>query len=324
MYFSYLLEKIKAAEISTIPFRHLQINDFFKQSDFEKIISCKEIRLASANNDQELFARLFDASYKIIEFPGCTINQQEYIKWHRHKTVSTKINTACEGFGTVLRLTEPQSDIIQELNAFLNSEEFITCLAERFGIDQSECIYDAGIQKYLDGYEISPHPDVRRKALTYMVNINPDPASDNNQHHTSYLNFAKKFKFVEAFWQGNENLDRCWVPWDWCEVQKTQTENNSIVIFSPSNNTLHAVKADYNHLNYQRTQLYGNLWYPQVQCDFTPPWESLAFPVVQHMQKKNTLLQLITHPFKLMKGKLNKPKITDRTHAVRKHNGQSY
>ena len=114
------------------------------------------------------------------------------------------------------------------------------------------------------------------------------------------------------------------MPWDWCEVQKTQTENNSIVIFSPSNDTLHAVKADYNHLTYQRTQLYGNLWYSRVACDSTPPWEALAYPVLQHLQKKNSLLDRIIYPFQLVMGRLKKPKISERTHAIRKHTDRNY
>ena len=40
-------------------------------------------------------------------------------------------------------------------------------------------------------------------------------------------------------------------------------ENNSIVIFHPDNDppTLHAIRLNYNHLKYQRTQIYGNLMY---------------------------------------------------------------
>ena len=36
-------------------------------------------------------------------------------------------------------------------------------------------------------------------------------------------------------------------------------KNNSIVIFKPSVDTLHAVKMKYDHTKFQRTQLYGNL-----------------------------------------------------------------
>ena len=45
---------------------------------------------------------------------------------------------------------------------------------EKFGIEYQNCNIDGGIQKYLDGYELSPHPDIRLKAATFMVNINPD------------------------------------------------------------------------------------------------------------------------------------------------------
>jgi len=58
-------------------------------------------------------------------------------------------------------------------------------------------------------------------------------------------------------------MERCWVPWDWCTTVKQQTQNNSIVILSPSFDTIHAVKASYCHLEGQRTQLYGNLWYKE-------------------------------------------------------------
>ena len=50
-------------------------------------------------------------------------------------------------------------------------------------------------------------------------------------------------------------MDRCWVPWHWCETIKKQTDNNSVVIFAPDDDTIHAVNTDYQHLDYQRTQI---------------------------------------------------------------------
>ena len=52
---------------------------------------------------------------------------------------------------------------------------------------------------------------------------------------------------------------------------KTINENNSMVMFHPDNNppTLHAIRLKYNHLKYQRTQIYGNLMYknnPEFQA----------------------------------------------------------
>lgn len=94
-----------------------------------------------------------------------------------------------------------------------------------------------------------------------MLNVNPSGHSEELDIHTHYLKFKPKKCFISEFWRHNENLDRCWVPWDWCDTVKRQCLNNSIVIFAPSWNTLHAVKLNYDHLITQRTQFYGNLWY---------------------------------------------------------------
>jgi len=173
---------------------------------------------------------------------------------------------------------------------YLKSEEFIDAIADRFGINRDDTFSDNGLQKYLDGYEISPHPDTRRKALTYMVNLNPGSDAEDRDHHTHYLQFRKEYKYVETFWDGNPDQDRCWVPWTWCDSKKVQRENNSIVIFSPNNQTIHAVKANYNHLDNQRTQLYGNLWYHKFSAAGSPQWEDLALtqkPAVPSFRMKD-------------------------------------
>jgi hypothetical protein len=171
---------------------------------------------------------------------------------------------------------QPQSSAITELTKFLNSIEFQEALAEKFGIALDDVFYDAGIQKYLDGYEISPHPDTRKKALTYMVNVNPHSQSEVVDHHTHYLKFLPEFEYVQAYWDGHPELDRCWVPWTWCKTEKVQRANNSIVIFSPNNSTMHAVKTQYDHLKSQRTQLYGNLWYHKSPAKTGPEWEDFV------------------------------------------------
>lgn len=324
MDFSYLLQKISDAPINQEPFPHIQINNLFEPEDFEKIVTSEDILTAKSSNDDALFTELFKSNYRIIEFPGCTIDKDEYIKWHKTKNNVQKTNTSCEGFGTVLRLTTARTDIVKSLQEFMMSKDFINCIAKKFKIDQDECNYDAGIQKYLDGYEISPHPDIRRKALTYMVNINPDPDSSSKNHHTSYLQFKNTFNYVKEFWQGNPDYNRCWVPWEWCDIKKQQVENNSIVIFSPSNETMHAVKADYNHYTYQRTQLYGNLWYKESEVIVMPNWEDLALPKDVKLHKKNTnddvvksLLDLVPYRIKSLWKK--DTKVSSQSHADRKY-----
>jgi hypothetical protein len=275
--FDYLLDKIGAAEFENEPFPHLYIRDFFNDEHFSQITGAPEIALRPRNSDDELFDELFGAGYKIIDFPGCITNKDAYINWHRVKGArQTHNNSACEGFGVTLRLMSAGSPFIAELMQFINSQRLQEALAAKFGIDLDQVIYDAGIQKYLDGYEISPHPDIRKKALTYMVNVNPGSGSEEKDHHTHYLAFRDAYKYVQAYWEGHPEADRCWVPWNWCDTRKMQRENNSIVVFSPSNQTMHGVKARYDHLGSQRTQLYGNLWYRTEAVTAHPEWEDLV------------------------------------------------
>ena len=273
--FSYLLDKIKAAEFSEIPFQHIEIKNIFLREHLDEILSSPEINVAGLSSDEQLFRSLFDLGYKIIDFPGCIQDRTNYIRWHRNKEKSSITNTACEGFGMTVRMAAASTPIIQSLIEFVSGDAFQDALAEKYGIRRDDVVYDCGIQKYLDGYEISPHPDIRKKALTYMVNINPGADSEAQDHHTHYLQLKDKYKYVQSFWAGNPKQERCWVPWDWCESIKIQNLNNSMVIFSPSSDTMHAVKANYDHLASQRTQIYGNFWYHRVPIEAEPRWEDL-------------------------------------------------
>lgn len=260
--FSYLAEKIRHAKLVNEPFPHIYIENFFATDDFARLIEAPEINLAPVADDKALFERLAQHDYQILHFPGCTTSVKDYLAWHKDKKHGRHYNnSACEGFGMTMRLGEAKTGVVAEIQAYLQSTEFNQALAEKFAIDLSECTIDSGIQKYLDGYEISPHPDVRKKALTFMVNLNPHDNSEELVHHTHYLRFKPAYRYVSEFWRQNENIERCWVPWSWCESVALQRKNNSIVVFAPTEDTLHAVKADYNHLVAQRTQLYGNFWY---------------------------------------------------------------
>lgn len=273
MNFNYILDKIEDASFKTHPFKHIFIKNFFKKSHFEEIINSSEIKVVKSNDDLQLFKVLEEQNYSIINFPGCINDKKKYIKWHKAKKKSHLTNTSCEGFGVTLRLKNPNNIFLKNILEFINQKKFMHLLCKKFALNLNDIYYSGGIQKYLDGYEISPHPDVRRKALTYMININPDPNSERNNHHTHYLNFKAKYKYIYEFWNGNPLIDRCWVPWEWCEIKKIQSENNSLVIFSPNNNTLHGVKADYNHHTFQRTQIYGNLWFNKNKSEVGPKWE---------------------------------------------------
>ena len=260
--FDYLISKIETANFLDSPFKHIEINDFLREDDFKDIISSPEINTPECKSDEEVFTSLFDRGYKLIPFPGAITDHNEYIK-NRKDGKKSDSHSATESAGVVLRLMEPKTDILSELKEFIESDEFNEALAKKFNLPYNQCTKDSGIQKYLDEYEISPHPDLRKKALTFMVNINNSYNSEDKNHHTHYLRFKPEKKYVMEFWKGNPLIERCWVPWDWCETIKEQKQNNSIVNFSPSFDTIHAVKASYSHLDGQRTQIYGNLWFKE-------------------------------------------------------------
>ena len=261
--FSYLGEKIKGASFSNKPFKHILIENFLEKNHFLEIINTFEIESPkNINNDIELIDGLKNKGFKQIYFPGAVTNVNEYLNWRKNGKISKNKHSACEGFGFVMRLFEIKTPILNSLNDYITSKEFNRIMAEKFKIKNfEELTIDGGIQKYLDGYEISPHPDVRKKALTFMVNINPSNKSELMDHHTRYMKLTKEREYIKEFWKGNPNIERDWLPWEWLETDFVQNKNNSIVIFSPDNDTFHSVKTDYDHTITQRCQLYGNLWY---------------------------------------------------------------
>ena len=289
--FSYILEKIRLAEFCDEPFQHLEIFDFLSAEDFQAVVSSDQIALEEAGDPAALCELLLRQGYEPISFPGCTKSVKAYLKWLSGKS-QHKNHEACEGFGMAFRLKTPRDSILMELNEFFHSPQFKQTLEDKFGISRPTSV-DAGLQKYLHGYEISPHPDVRRKALTYMLNVNPGSDSETLDIHTHYGVLKPQKRFVGEFWRYNEEFDRCWVPWDWCETLKRQTQNNSIVIFAPSWDTLHAVKLNYDHLRTQRTQFYGNLWYEDISGIPKPQYDQFVFRAGEEPQSGRSRLRSI-------------------------------
>jgi len=149
----------------------------------------------------------------------------------------------------------------------------LTVIKDKFGIKDYVNI-ETAIQKNLAHYEISPHCDTSSKALTYMVNIYTDKECEDLPIHTHLLRFNNRYNYLYSLWEHN-SIDPVWVPWDWCETIKKTSLNNSITMFKPSHDTLHAVKLNYNHLKFQRNQIYGNLWYEKSKKHSSVPWQRL-------------------------------------------------
>ncbi len=274
--FGYLIEKIETASFSKEPFEHILIDNFLSNEHFKEIIAAKELKRPNFSTTEDLIDDLLSQNYKPQPFPGCSINIDEYIKainsnnWNVDKDL-------LEGFGMAFRLKEYQTPILDRIIQFLNSSEFKSTLEKKFNITKDNYI-ETAIQKYLQRYEISPHPDIRKKAATYMLNINTDQDAENIDIHTYLCKFKPEKSYIYDFWKNNKDVDRCWVPWDWCDSVIKTNKNNCIVLFSPSDESLHAVKLDYNHLDYQRTQIYGNLWYHEITTKYSPTYKSIASP----------------------------------------------
>ncbi|MBB6146848.1 hypothetical protein HNQ77_004829 [Silvibacterium bohemicum] len=276
--FEYLGDKIEAASFRESPFTHLYIEDFLSDKHFDLVVNQKQINIPAQKTTKELIDVLSGCGWEIKPFPGCTTSIEEYLSCYEKNEYPVD-KRRLEGFGLAYRLMRFDDSVISRLVEYLNSPHFKSALERKFRISRPNRI-DTAIHKYLSGYEISPHPDMRSKCLTYLVNINTDRRSEDIPMHTHLLKFKDEKRFIYEFWKYNEQYDTDWVPWEWCETKAEIRKNNSLVMFAPSWNTLHAVKLRYDHLLFQRTQLYGNLWYTDVpfrldsvlydQFDFKP------------------------------------------------------
>ena len=254
-----ILRKIAAAELRDQPFRHLYIADLLDPEDFQAVVRSPLVAVEPCESDAELCDRLAQLGWQIKIHPGCSDNLEEYLRWHGGSSTSVRNQDTCEGFGVAFRLQRFPEGRLREIAEFFGSDVFLSALAQKFCLDYSTLSKEFGLHKYLDGYEISPHPDWRRKALTMMLNVNPSPISEQLDFHTHYLSLKPHWRFIQELWATRPEIDRCWVPWDWCDTVYRQTANNSLVAFAPGHDTFHAVRARYDHLATQRTQFYANL-----------------------------------------------------------------
>lgn len=254
-----ILDKIGATDLRVEPFEHLYIDNLLEPEDFDVVVRSPEVDVGPCASDEELCDRLGRSGWKIKFHPGCIGQLDEYLRWHAGLTDTVRNQETCEGYGVAFRLGRFPDGRLKEIAAFFESDEFLAALARKFSIDYAATSKEAGLHKYLDGYEISPHPDWRKKALTVMINVNPSPISEHLDFHTHYMALKPCWRFIEEFWAATPDADRCWVPWDWCDTVYRQTANNSLVAFAPGNDTFHAVRARYDHLQTQRTQFYANL-----------------------------------------------------------------
>lgn len=251
--FEYILDKISNEKLIEKPYKHLEIKNLLSQEHLHNLLQDKQLHFDECKDDRELFSNLIDKKYKPFKGAGVTTSLNEYLNMVKNKK-------GILGMG--FRLEDPQNPILIKLLEFFRSKEFHKCLKDKFEIKRATRLH-SDIRKYLSRYQISPHPDMREKAMTYLLNINK-PGAEQLDIHTKIMSFKDEYKWKYEEWENNPNTQREWVPWDWCVEEKSINENNSIIIFSPNNRTLHAARIYYDHFKLQRTQLYGNLWYTDI------------------------------------------------------------
>lgn len=275
--FNYILEKINDAWFQVDPFEFLYIEDFLSDEHFELITKHPQVNFPEFENIDDLVDHLKANDYEPVPFPGCTTDIGQYVKWYKTGKGSTPSHAQdlIEGFGIAFRMMKHHNPTIDALLKFLNSEEFLNCLKNKFG-KSGDVRVETAIQKYMTGYEISPHPDIRKKCLTYMLNINPDENAHEYGMSTHFMKFKPEKMHIQELWEKDKDTERFWVPWDWCETVFEQKANNSITIFAPYDKSMHAVKLDYDMLKTQRTQVYGNLWYHKSNTSKKPTWKDFA------------------------------------------------
>ena len=257
--YNYILENIKEAKFIQEPFPHLEINNFLSQEHLNIILSDDQIHFEQKPSNEKLHESLVERGWKIQQFPGCIPNWEKYLSY-----LEGSYESGGPDAGITFRLKEIKNEVVDGLIKFMNSNVFHYCLKEKFNLEQDTQIVSA-IQKNLTGYEISPHPDIRQKALTYLLNINKNKDIEAQDCHTHLLSFKPEAKNIEEGWAADASQERGWVPWGHCDSIKTVNTNNTMVMFRPNSKpaSLHAVKLNYDHLEYQRTQIYGNLMFKQ-------------------------------------------------------------
>ena len=209
--FNYLDIKIKEAKFQYSPFKHLIIEDFLSEEHFNNIIGDNQIHTTEFSNTKDMIYSLIENGYKIQQFPGCSTSVDEYLNaLEKDIWPSERNGTPIESFGITFRLHKYKDNFVKELVNYLNSDKFHNTLKEKFELTDPTNIITA-YQKNLSKYEISPHPDTRRKALTYLLNINKDSTIDKEPVHTHLLKFKPEYEFVKEEWSSKIQYDRCWV-----------------------------------------------------------------------------------------------------------------
>ncbi len=232
---NYIIKKIQDSVIIEKPFPHIIIHNFFEDEDLTKILNNIEIE-----NLNEI-----EKKYIKVHYPGAKSSKEEL----------TKRPT---GVGLVYALKEDYHKNNVKLNKVLNSEDFKKVLFKKLNIPKNIDGWNVyQINKDLNGYEISPHPDITGKVITYQINLSNTDILDNYDLSTKFHTIKPEcLKYIKEL---SKKKLRPWGKWEWFDKGKSITyTQNTFMAFAPSDISYHSVKLEnYPQEKYQRTMLRG-------------------------------------------------------------------
>lgn len=244
--FPEVLQAIRRAPILRDPFPHIYVKEIFQPAFFRQLLDAIAAK----------------AVFEPAVYPGVSVDLKAE-NFHDH-------GLACANAQEVPELAR--------LRAFLKSNAFSRTLLERFadptawgergsaippekhkffadGRDDFTTVFD--LHKDLPGYEITPHPDVEEKIITFLFYLTPN---DDLSRFGTMLCRPKPEHLADIAGRteprrdgliarltrsavGRYGLDQVWLPWEWFEIAKiAEARANSFVAFAPNAESYHAVR----------------------------------------------------------------------------------
>lgn len=246
--YSQAIDHITDAPIRRDPFPHLYIRDIFPSAYYSSLLQ----RIESAGK------------FVPTVYPGVGVDlKASNFKDH---------GLTCGNLDTDPRLST--------FHAFLKSERFTRALLDKFSAPESgvggpaipvqkhnyfvdaqdiSTVFD--LHKDLAGYEISPHPDVPSKIVTFLLYLTPDdslrefgtlfctPKAGASSMKKQAKNFGSKVsralfnKTVEMTGPYGLTQREGWLPWEDFDVAAVaEAWPNSFLAFAPNERSYHAVR----------------------------------------------------------------------------------
>lgn len=230
-----IIKKIEEAEIIVKPFPHIVISNFLEDDDLIDILD--NIDIDNLN--------VIDKKYKLVQYPGA-------------KTTTEELTKRPTGVGLVYALKEEYSKNNIKLNTILDSDEFKQTLMKKLNIPTNIDGWNVyQINKDLNGYEISPHPDITGKVITYQLNLSNTDILNNFDLGTKFHIIKPEYlKYINEL---SKQRKRPWGKWEWFNEGKSiPYQKNTFMAFAPSDISYHSVKLEnYPQQKHQRTMLRG-------------------------------------------------------------------